>query len=170
MDIALIENGNGGDVKLVGNDLAKQQGWGNMVYIALFGGNPGHPTKERVPAQQDFSWWGNNLLFPQDQSVQFNSLTEKKLQDVALTSSGRIEIENAVKEDLKFMSDFATITASVLITGVDRIEIRILVQELDTLQGSSPDQYRAFVFIWDATRRQLGDFFFGDFNDDFFVG
>jgi hypothetical protein len=39
MDILLVETGNGGDVIFTGNDLAVINGFENMPYLAMFGGN-----------------------------------------------------------------------------------------------------------------------------------
>jgi phage gp46-like protein len=169
MDIAVIETGNGGDIQLSGNDLLVQGGIGNMPYLGMFGGNLGFPTKEKLITEHAFDWWGNNLLMPQSSSTQFSSLFEKKLLDVALTSAGRIQLEQAIKQDLKFMEEFAVVTVAVSIIGVDRIHIHIKLQQPNNLNGRVADVYREFIYIWDATARSLGDFSPADFNDDFFI-
>jgi hypothetical protein len=169
MDLAIIEDGNGGDLKIVGNDFASQNGWGNMVYLAMFGGNVEASTRPLSPTQLDFSYWGNAVLYPQNESVQFNSRTERALKETALNSAGRIRIQQEIEADLKFMEAFARVTVRVTIEGVDRISIVIRVQEIDPQSGTTPDQFRAFVFIWDATRQELGDFRIQDFNEDFFI-
>lgn len=166
MDLAVLETGNGGDLQLIGNDLAPQQGWGNMPYLGMFGGAVESVTKQRVTGDDDRSWWGNNLLMPQDSSIQFNSLTEKKLMNVVLNSAGRIDLENTIKEDLKFMQAFADVNVTVSIISDDKIKILIRIKEIVGFQ--TPDIFRQFIYIWDATKRMLGDFSLNDFNDDFF--
>lgn len=168
-DLAIIENGEGGDLVLTGNGLAVQDGWGNMPYLALFGGNVEASTTKRLATQQAFDFWANSTLFDQDESVQMNSETERVLMEVVLNSAGRARIQQAVERDLKFMQDFATIKVSVTIEGIDRVNISIKVKEPDNLKGRSSDQYRAFIFIWDATKKELGDFSISDFSDDFFI-
>jgi hypothetical protein len=98
-----------------------------------------------------------------------NSETERVLMEVALNSAGRIKIQQAVEKDLKFMEAFAIVKVSVTIEGIDRVNITIKVKEPDNLKGRSSDQFRAFIFIWDATKKELGDFSISDFNDDFFI-
>ncbi len=169
MDLAIIETGNGGELKIVGNDFAIQNGWGNMVYLAMFGGNVEAITGPVSPTEIREDYWANNLLFPNDSSVQYNSETERTLRDVALTSAGRVKVQQAVERDLKFMKDFADISVSVSIEGVDRVNITIKVREPEKSKGTTADQFRAFIFIWDATAQELGDFMIQDFNDDFFV-
>lgn len=150
MDTKLIETGDGGDLELSGNDLALIDGLQNMPYLAMFGGNPGELTEgAKLPDQQAFDWWGNNLLFPNDYAIQFNSLLEKRLSTIALNSSGRIQLEQAVKTDLDFMLAFAEVTVEVLIVTVDRAQINIKIQEPDNLQSN------AFTYIWDATEQEL---------------
>jgi hypothetical protein len=73
MDLAIIETGNGGDLQLVGNDLAMVNGIENMPYLGMFGGNIEESTVNKVEKLQSFDWWGNNLLMPGNQSIQFNS-------------------------------------------------------------------------------------------------
>lgn len=170
MDVAVLNTLNGGDIQVIGNDLASQNGWGNMVFLGLFGGNIDAITdNNRVATQEANDFWGNNLLHPQDGGKQFNSTTEKTLKTVALNSAGRVKIEQAVKQDLAFMADFANVTVLVKIISDDRIDIGIRVEEPENLNGRLPDQYREFVLIWDATKQEVGDFRILDFNDDFFV-
>jgi hypothetical protein len=152
MDIELKETGSGGDLVKTPKDLSVIRGFENMVYLGMFGGNVGFSTpSKRVDGEQDFSWWGNSLLFPDDPSVQFNSLTEDRLNNVALNSRGRLLIEEAVKRDLSFMSPFAEIKVDTAIIGVDKLAIGIQVTQLNNLQE------REFVYIWDATNAELLD-------------
>jgi hypothetical protein len=169
MDLAFLETGNGGDLMVRGNDLFLIEGWGNMPYLGMFGGNPVGVTKKRFEGEQAFDFWGNNLLMPQDESIQFNSLLEKKLTEIPLTSNGRIQIQQIILQDLKFMKAFADIAVDVSFEYVDRVRITIKIQQPATLQGRIPEAYKAFIFIWDGTKNTLGDFSIIDFNNDFFV-
>lgn len=149
-DLALLEGGNGGDVQLLGRDLAVVYGWQNMPYIAMFGGNVKQSTpRTRNAEEQNFDWWANSLLLPNEPEAQMNSLTERMLLNVALNSSGRLQIEQAVKKDLEFMKPWANITVEVSITGPDRVRIYILVKKPDGLQQ------REFVFLWNGTENTL---------------
>lgn len=145
-DLNLLMSNDGGDIMLVGRDLSVIYGWQNMPLIALFGGNVAQSTpKLKAEGEQDFSFWGNNLFHPNDPQLQFNSLTERMLMNVNLSSAGRLQIEQAIKEDLAFMQAFAIITVDVQITGVDRIRITLRFQKPDKLQE------QVYVFIWNAT-------------------
>ncbi len=170
-DVALIETGNGGDLTLKGQDIALQGGWGNMPYLAMFGGNLEADTiQDRIATEQAFDWWGNNLLMENEPGNQFNSLTERTLNEVALTSAGRSAIEQSVKSDLAFMREFAEISVSVSIISDDRIKIDIKVQQPENLQGRIDDVYKQYIFIWDATKKMLGDWSVEDFDrNDFYI-
>ncbi|KKM20617.1 hypothetical protein LCGC14_1643660 [marine sediment metagenome] len=151
MDLEVIESGNGGDLVQKGNDLSQIFGFQNMPYLALFGGNVEASTPvERIPSEQAFDWWGNFLLSNKPE-VQFNSLTERTLNNVAVNSSGRLEIENAVKKDLEFMSTFAEVSVDVSIVSTDRVRILITVLEPENLDP------KEFQFIWDFTKQELHD-------------
>jgi hypothetical protein len=150
MDIKLIETGNGGELAKKTKDLFVIHGFENMPYLALFGGNVEASTpSKRVANEQAFDWWGNALLAPNSPERQMNSLTERTLNNTALTSSGRILIENAVKRDVAFMKPFAKVDVSVTILDFHRVKILLLIKEPSNLQR------KEFVYIWDATRKEL---------------
>lgn len=147
MDLLLIEGGDGGELVKTTKDIQVIEGLENMIYLALFGGNVEASTPvQRLSTEQDRSYWGNVFLSPKEQ---FNSETERLLSKVVLNSSGRIDLEQAVKRDLAFMKDFAEVTPVVSIIAIDRIRIDVKVQQPGNLQSQS------FVFIWDSTKAEL---------------
>jgi len=149
-DLKVVENGDGGDLEQLGADLAVIGGLQNMVYLGLFGGNVEQSTEGAKPEDEEaFDWWGNNLLMPNDKSIQFNSGFERALREIPLNSAGRIELEEIAKSDLEFMSDFAIVTVTISIETEDRLEIFVRAQEPDNLQSTE------FIFIWDATKEEL---------------
>jgi len=150
IDLQVIETGNGGDLLLKGIDLSQVEGFENMIYIGLFGGNVAmSTTKERAPSEMAYDWWGNTLLMPNLPTQQFNSQTERTLNTVALTSGNLIYIQNAVNADLEFMQPFAKVTVNVAIIGVDKVRLQILVKEPNNLAD------KEFLFIWDGTKQDL---------------
>jgi hypothetical protein len=150
-DILLIERGNGGDFVLdtVKNDIVTITGFQNMVYLALFGGNVDQSTKQYNAGEQRFDWWGNSTLFNRSKSSQMNSSTERILLNTALTTQGRLIIEQAVKSDLSFMRDIADVTVSVTFPLVDRVEIKV---KLDKPQSEENSE---LTFLWSSTLNEL---------------
>ena len=148
-DLKLIEEGNGGDFVLIGNDIALIDGFQNMPYLGMFGGNPEGSTGDVNTGEQRFDWWGNTVFFDNQSGLQFNSQLEDILRRVALTSSGRLQIEQTAKKDLEFMKDFASIDVAVSLVSDDRIEIAVSVQKPDNLESTN------FVYLWDATAQEL---------------
>lgn len=111
-DVAIIETGNGGDLILKGNDIAMAEGYENMPYLSMFGGA---------------DWWGNSLLTG-DASTLFSANTERVMNEVALNSSGRIKIEQAIKADLAHLEKNVPGTKVVVSTSIvsdNRLEINI---------------------------------------------
>jgi len=148
MDLMLAENNNGGDLVYGTNDFIQIDGWGNMIYIALFGGNVEQDTPDTRPDNsQQFDWWGNSFI--RELAAQANSSTERTLMQVALNSQGRVLIQQAVESDLEFMQEFCELEVEVAITGVDRVEINIQVTQPDN------EQNKQFVFIWGGTAIDL---------------
>lgn len=145
IDVKTIESYDGGELLLSGNAITPAFGFINMPYLALFGGNvEANTPTERIASEQNFDFWGNSLM-PNQPKIQYNSNTERTLNTVALNSSGRILIEQAVKRDLKFMEAFAKVNVSVAIIGVDRVRIAI------TLEEYANQQVKEFIFLWDGT-------------------
>ena len=149
MDVKLIENSDGGDLYFNGVDLEIVEGFQNMPYLDMFGGNIESNTGLIVEGEQNFDWWGNRLFLEQQSNIQFNSDTERTLQNVSLTSSGRLQIESAVKSDLKNFSSFSTFTVSVSIISNDRVKIKVNIIEPSNLESTE------FVYIWDETQKEL---------------
>jgi hypothetical protein len=165
MDLALVETLNGGDLVKSGNDLLLIDGWGNMIYLSMFGGNIDAVTQPRQPGHQAFDWWGNETLMSGNISNQFNSLTESALKNTPLTSAGRSIIQQAVEKDVEFMKDFADIVVTVLI--ISTFEVQIIIKVTPLKYSSSA--YQTYNFIWNGETKLLsGDFSIFDFNDDFY--
>lgn len=122
-DILIKEAGNGGDLVLLGNDLAAASGYENGPYLSMFGGD---------------AWWGNAFLQDEEPSVRFSSQTERTLREVPLNSAGRIRIEAAINADLAWLRDISgtTVAVATTITSDNRLDINI------TING------RTFYYQW----------------------
>ena len=148
MDVLVIETLNGGDILVKGNDLVSAKGFENMPYLAMFGGNiEGSTPTVRVAGELNKDWWGNSFIT--SRPAQANSDTERKMMTEPLTSSGRVRIENTVKNDLKFMRNFADVSVSVSILNDDVIGIRVRIVEPQNIQA------KEFQYIWDGARLSL---------------
>lgn len=144
-DIKLYETGNGGSVQILGKDLAIYQGWENMIYIALFGGNMESTPAKRQLNEQALDFWGNTFLknIPE---LQYNSRTERTLAEVSINSQGRILIREAANADLEFMRQFADISVEVELTDIDKVRIAVTIKEPDN------NQAKDFIYLWDGTK------------------
>jgi phage gp46-like protein len=159
IDLALVETGNGGDLVLMGNSLVMVESIENMPYIATFGGNVGYPYANTEQKEERNYWWGNDFA-KNDTPIQITSLLEAKLRDTALTSFGRVEIEQTMKADLQFMLEFVdeiNVSATIISDDHINISLRILMGE-DTI-----------IKTVKYSKKLDGDFAFDDFNDDFYT-
>jgi hypothetical protein len=145
-DLLVIETGSGGDLQIDGSDLKGAFSFENFPYLAMFGGNPESITEETTEGQENFDFWGNSVLWSGNPEIQFNSRTEKVLREVALNSSGRKTIEEAVKADLEFMQAFSEVSVVVTLPGLDRVNIGILIKEPNN------GVERRFMYIWDGAQ------------------
>jgi len=162
-DYAIIESGgNGGDYQLVGNDLAVIYGPENQFFLALFGGNIEQSSTSNITEPDSKDWWGNKSLMPGQESLWFNSATERALNETAVTSSGRLVIENAAKQDLDYFSKFGTVNVRVEIVSDDRLNMKISA----TLENS-----KEVVVIIRLKKKATGDWSIMDFSlEDFYFG
>jgi hypothetical protein len=149
-DVVLYESGNGGDVQLKGNDLATTDGFTNMPYLGWFGGNPGFVTTgNELENEQRFDWWGNSLLLNNDKEIQYNSFLENILNNTAIDSEGRNNVENFARRDLEFLLTFAEVDVDISIISDNRISIEVKLTKPDNLD------VKTYQFIWDATNKEL---------------
>lgn len=150
-DLTIYETGSGGDFYLNGNDISTTDaGLFEMVYMAFFGGNPqANTTGNEIISELRDDWFGNALLLDNNKDIQFNSNVERALRNTALSSAGRIEIENAAKSDLDFLSEVANIDVDVSILSDDKISIFVSLTEPDNLQKKD------FQLIWDGVRNEI---------------
>lgn len=125
-DILLYETGSGGDFAIVNNDLLMGESLYQQIMLALFGGNIEASTKQFYLETEDrFDYWGNNLIWKDVKTKQFNSETERTIRSIALNSSGRLALIQAVEQDLSYMKAVADISVDVEILGVSKTRIVI---------------------------------------------
>lgn len=149
-DILLYETGNGGDIKITKNDIELCDWILQIVYICLFGGNVEKSTKgNELINEVRFDWWANSLLFSEDKEKQFNSETEKTLNEVSLNSAGRITIKRAVEKDLEQLKNIANFFVEISLSQVNRVEI--IIRATQPLQT----QDTTFSFIWDTINNSI---------------
>ncbi len=149
-DLEVLETLNGGDIIKNDTDIEVITGFQNVVYLALFGGNPGQSTPDtREVNEQNFDFWANSLLLDEKKAAQYNSLTENRLRNIALTSSGVDLLTQDIEKDLEHVKEFANVDVQVSILSETTLEIKVGLQQPDN------EQNKEFVFIWDATEKEL---------------
>ena len=149
-DLTVYESGNGGDLVLGNGDLQNTASFYNMIYLAFFGGNVEAVTREDEPQQQQrFDYWANELLFPAQPGIQFNSQLENLLRESPITSASRLLIEDAARADLEFFREFGSVEVTTEILDVDRLQITATILEPDVIEN------KTFQFIWDSTKQEV---------------
>lgn len=149
-DILLFENGGGGEMAILNNDLEMSETLYQQVYLALFGGNLEGNTKNNVLITEErLDWWGNTLFFNDVPSKQFNSNTERTLLNVALNSSGRLSVIQAVTNDLMYLSDL--IDSTVDVQFYDTNKIRIIVK----FTQKAKQENKVLQLVYDNAKQEL---------------
>lgn len=129
-DIQLYETGSGGDFAIVNNDLLMGESLYQQIMLALFGGNIQASTKQfYLETEERFDYWGNSLIWKDVKSKQFNSETERTIRTIALNSSGRLALIQAVEQDLNYLKSVADITIEVEIIGSSQTRIIVTFSE-----------------------------------------
>lgn len=149
-DINLHESGNGGEMSIVSNDLLIGESLFQQVYLALFGGNVEAVTRgDELITEERFDYWGNPLFFAETPSKQFNSITEKTINSVALNSQGRLSIINAVNEDLSYLTELLNYSIDAQIFEVNKIRIII------NFTPKNNQQSRVLQLVYDNAKNEL---------------
>lgn len=142
-DIHIFESGDGGELAIINQDIFLVETLYQQVYLALFGGNVEASTGQTIDTEENFDYWGNNLFWPNRPSKQFNSSTQRALQNIPLNSAGRLEIIRTVNEDLAYLSQVVNIEVDVVIISRNRIQISINFTERTNQQS------QVFQLIYD---------------------
>jgi phage gp46-like protein len=149
-DINLHESGNGGEMAIISNDLLIGESLFQQVYLALFGGNIEAVTRgDELITEERFDYWANPLFFSEIPSKQFNSITEKTINSVALNSQGRLSIINAINEDLSYLTELLNYSIDVQIFEVNKIRIII------NFTPKNNQQSRVLQLVYDNAKNEL---------------
>lgn len=149
-DIHLFETGSGGDFAIVNNDLLMGESLYQQIYLALFGGNIEASTKPSYLASEErFDYWGNSLIWKDVKTKQFNSETERTLRNVALNSSGRLSILQAVNNDLDYLKGVVDFVVEVGIESVSRISITVSFSE------KTNQQDKVLQMVWNNSKNEV---------------
>jgi hypothetical protein len=135
-DILIYESGNGGDFSIIGNDLALSETLYQQVFLALFGGNIEESTKPfYLSSEERNDYWGNELIWPNAKSKQFNSETERLIQNVTLNGLGRLQILQAANNDLAYLNELINFEVEVEILSTSSIRITVNFTEKTNQQN-----------------------------------
>lgn len=149
-DLHIFENGNGGELAILNGDLVLAESLYQCIYISLFGGNKEASTLgNEIANQERFDYWGNSLIFENQKSKQFNSETQRILNNVTVNSLGRLKIKSAVEQDLYYLKKIANINVDVLLDDNDKIRINV------TLKSKANQSDKEFQFIWDNAKQEI---------------
>ena len=150
LDLLLYETGNGGDLSVSSGGLSTTETLFTSIYLGLFGGNVEQSTTgEEEEGEQRFDYWANSLFYPDDEANQFNSQTERVLNEVVLNTSGRERIKTAVNNDLSFLNDVVEYMVEVFILSSNRVGIQISFTKLENSSNS------VLELVWDNSLNQL---------------
>ena len=92
---------------------------------------------------------GNDLIWRQEKTKQFNSQTERTLNEVALNSQGRIAILQSVNNDLAYLKGVVDFTTDVNILSISKTAIII------TLNEKSNQQDKVLQLIFDNIKNEV---------------
>lgn len=150
IDLTIFESGSGGDLAVINGDLAVTQTLYNQVYLSLFGGNiEANTTTNVLPTEQRFDWWGNLLTMPNTPNEQFNSNTERTLNEVALNSVGRQTILRAVEADLSYLEALLNYSVGVELLNTNRVRISI------NFTQKTNQQNKTLILVYDNAKQEL---------------
>ena len=141
-DLLIYSTGNGTDT-----DFDTTESLFNSVYLSLFGGNVSEDTPETpTEGKQRTDWWGNSLF---NTEQQFNSVTERTIEENTLSGQGLKNIREAIEIDLKWLAKLSVVEVFLEATNVNTLIINVSLTEPEG------DVSQTFNFVWDATQKEL---------------
>ena len=149
-DLELYETGAGGDFAIIEDDLVMGESLYQQIFLALFGGNIEASTKiVYLESEERFDYWGNSLIWKTEKDTQFNSETERTIQNNALNSSGRLNIIQAVNVDLEYLKSLMIFTVDVQIQGRDNLKIIV------NFTQKSNQQDKVLQMVYDNAKKEV---------------
>jgi hypothetical protein len=147
MDLKIKETGSGGDLYFEGGDVQLTSEIYNQPYLAHFGGNKQASTSDQLlDGEERLDYWANNLLLGTRGNEQFSSKFEKSLNEIELSSSGRIKLERVASADLDYLDGFAEHKTNLTIETADRVKLIDNVVKYDN---------KKFSYIWDNAKDEI---------------
>jgi hypothetical protein len=112
-------------------DLQTTRSLFTYVYVLILGGNVEASTTGAEQIRDKRSdFWGNAAFYPNSPDKWINSGFERAINTIELGSSGRIRLEQALKDDLKRLKIYGKLEASVSISGPNRIRANISLEDV----------------------------------------
>ena len=149
-DILLRETGSGGDFAILSNDLVLSDTLYQPFYLAMVGGTLWANTKSKdLDNEERFFYWGNSLIWSTQKNKQFNSETERALQESVINSSGRLKVLQAVKNDLAYLANVINFEVQVNLLAQNKLSITI------TFTEKSNQQDKSLQFVFDNSKSEV---------------
>lgn len=149
-DLLLYESGDGGQISIKNNDLQLNEVLYNQFYLALFGGNyEKSTTGNEIAGEIRSDYWANSLIFPTEPNKQYNSTTERVLNEVVLNSEGRLKIEQSVNNDLNYLKNVVNFKVSVSFEGSNIVIINVKFSE------KTNQQQKELQLVFDNAKNEL---------------
>lgn len=144
----IYEDGNGGQLYPLNNDIARTDGLATLAYLEMFSGNVEADTvKENNIGELRKDWWGNDSNGNSNEWI--NSETERTLQNIELSSASIARIRQSVIKDLKDLEQFGKIDVEVTLPGINKVQIEVTINE------PSKKESNTLILIWDASKKEI---------------
>lgn len=144
----IYEDGSGGQIYSLNNDIARTDGLATLAYLEMFSGNVKASTvKENNIGELRKDWWGNDSNGNANEWI--NSETERTLQNVELSSSSISRIRQSVEKDLKTLEQYGEIEVEVTLPGINKVQIKVTINE------PSQKESNTLILIWDASKKEI---------------
>lgn len=128
IDFVLYETFSGGSKFFYSKaiDLQTTKSLFTYVYTLMLGGNVNAITSgNEQPREKRYDYWGNAAFYQNSPNKWLNSTFEKAINEIEISSAGRVKLEDALNADLKRLETFGNLTATVQIIATDHIQANI---------------------------------------------
>lgn len=132
MDFKLYEQGDGGELNIIGGDIDPENTLSNSIYLSLFSGDV----------------WYN--IFEESDSLKTNDTIEQLLNEFIISTKNLRKLETLINESLNWLIEEGIVESieTSAIPSFESIKISITIKEPNNTD-------KKYIIIWDKQRTIL---------------
>ena len=134
MDFKLYEQGDGGELNIIGGDIESENTLSNSIYLSLFSGD---------------NWYN---IFEESDSLKTNDDIENLLKEFIVSTNNLRKLESLINESLNWLMNDGIVESieTSAVPSFESIKISILIKEPNNTD-------KKYIIIWNNQKKLIMD-------------